>query len=243
MPLQPNGRAPYTSVSAATTAIDAFRDTGMATPITTDVLIRAGVPETIARRTLTSLVELDLIDDTGNPSPTFEAFRTIRDDDEYRQHVQDWLREVYADILRYADPSTDPHDKVQGAFRGYEPGGQRPSMAALLVGLWQYAGLPVPENSPAKSTRSSKPTTKRSTSTKRSQSAPDSRTSKAAQRSELTSTVPGALMAVTPEDVAEMTEDEFTQVWAALGKVALARARKLKTPKVPEVSPEQEDGS
>ena len=143
MPLQPNDKAPYTTGLAAITALDAFRDRGLGIPITADILTRAGVPESISRRTLHSLVLLELIDADGQPSPTFEAFRQARGDEEYRALLQEWLRGVYADVLQYGDPSTDPLDRVQEAFRTYQPAGQRVAMASLLVVLWRYAGLPV----------------------------------------------------------------------------------------------------
>jgi hypothetical protein len=143
MALQANGRAPYTSAAAAITAVDVYRERGLGTPVTADVLIRAGVPESIARRTLASLQELELVGEDGRPTPTFDAFRQTRGEDEYRARVQEWLRDVYADVLQYADPSQDSIERVQEAFRGYEPEGQRKAMASLFVGLWQYAGLPV----------------------------------------------------------------------------------------------------
>jgi hypothetical protein len=143
MPLQANGKAPYTSAAAAIAALEAYRDRGLGTPVTADVLIRAGVPETIARRTLASLQDLELVGEDGRPTPTFDAFRQTRGDDEYRERVQEWLRDLYADVLQYADPSQDSIERVQEAFRGYEPDGQRKAMASLFVGLWQYAGLPV----------------------------------------------------------------------------------------------------
>lgn len=143
MPLQPNAKAPYTSASAAITALDAYRDRGLGTPITAEVLARADVPETITRRTLQALRLLELVDKHGQPTPTFEAFRQARGDEEYQALLQEWLRNVYVDILQYADPSKDRPDRVQEAFRTYEPAGQRTSMTSLLVGLWRYAGLPV----------------------------------------------------------------------------------------------------
>ena len=51
-------------------------------------------------------------------------------------------RRLDADVLQFADPSMHSLDRVTEAFRSYEPAGQRRAMAALLVGLWRYAGLP-----------------------------------------------------------------------------------------------------
>lgn len=143
MALEANGPAPYTTAAAAIAAIDAYRDRGLGAPITSEVLTRAGVPETIARRTLSSLKLLDLIQGDGQPSSQFEDLRLAQGDEEFRTRLQAWLRAVYADVLQYADPATHSLQRVTEAFRSYEPAGQRKSMAALLVGLWKYAGLPV----------------------------------------------------------------------------------------------------
>lgn len=152
--LSPNGPAPYTTAQSLTVVLDAYRDKGLGTPITTEVLARAGVGESIAPRTLNSMKVLGLLLDDGMPSEQFEALRTIRDDAEYRKRIQEWLRGVYADVLQYTDPSVDNASKIAAAFRTYEPAGRRPQMASLLLGLWRYAGLPVAE-APAIPSRSS----------------------------------------------------------------------------------------
>ena len=156
MSLQPNGPAPYSTASAVTTVLNAWRDRGFGVPVTPDTLTRVGVPESLARRTLQSLVSLDLLDDKSQPTEQFRAFRDTRGEDEYRTRLQEWLRGVYADVLQYADPATESYDRVTEAFRTYEPAGQRRGMASLLLGLWRYAGLPVaaaPEGSPRPSPR------------------------------------------------------------------------------------------
>jgi hypothetical protein len=143
MPLEPKGAAPYTSATAAVAALDAYRDRGLGTPITPEILTRAGVPESIARRTLQSLITLELIGEDGRPTEQWQVLSAARGQEEYRARLQEWLRAVYADVLQYADPTTHSLDRIVEAFRSYEPAGQRRSMAALLIGLWKYAGLPV----------------------------------------------------------------------------------------------------
>lgn len=147
MAIQPTGRAPYTTAAAFTTVLDAWRERGLGVPVTPDVLARAGVPESLARRTLQSLVDLELLSEKGEPSEQFESFRSIRGEDEYRGRLQEWLRSAYADVLIYTDPSTASFDSVAEAFRTYQPTGQRRGMASLLLGLWRYAGLPVASDS------------------------------------------------------------------------------------------------
>jgi hypothetical protein len=121
------------------------------------VLIRAGVPESLARRTHASLKLLGLIDENDQPTEQLNALKQARGDDEYRTRLQEWLRGLYVDVLQYTDPSTDASDKVAEAFRTYEPAGQRRAMAALFVGLWKYAGLPVPAESAAQRSSGARP--------------------------------------------------------------------------------------
>jgi len=147
--LLPNGPAPYTTGTSALIAMDAYRDRGLGTPITAEVLTRAGVKETIASRTLVSLKLLGLVEEDGRPSDLWDQLKATRTDEDYQARLQEWLHRVYADVLRYTNPSEDPPDKVADAFRGYKPEGQRMGMASLLIALWRYAGLPVPEGAGA----------------------------------------------------------------------------------------------
>jgi hypothetical protein len=140
--LQANGPAPYTTAAAAITAIEAFRERGFS-PITAETLTRAGVPESIAGRTVNSLKQLGLVDAEGAASEQFKELRLARGDEEYQARLQSWLRGAYEEVLQYTDPSADSPDRVAEAFRSYEPAGQRKAMAALLIGLWKLSGLPV----------------------------------------------------------------------------------------------------
>lgn len=159
MTLSPNGPAPYTSASAATTVLEINRDRGLNGPITSDTLVRAGVSESIARRTLQSLVVLGLVDEDGSVSETLRAFNQARGDIEYEELLEAWLRDVYSDVLNYADPEKDDLKRLTDAFRGYEPAGQRSAMAGLLVGLWRHAGLPTAEPGKQSSPRKRKQST------------------------------------------------------------------------------------
>ena len=242
--LQPNGSAPYTTAAAATAVLDAWRDHGFTTPITADILLtRTGIPESISKRTLQSLRELELVDDSGQPTPVFKAFRETHGDEGYRAALQDWLRDVYGEILQRGDPSTDDPHGIREAFRTYKPAGQRPAMTSLFVGLWRYAGLPV-----AASEASSRPTktaSKTRTSRKQAHKETDSSIGPVGAK-ETSPPAPGLLFGLTESDGAAMTDDEFCEVWAALGKVALARSRKHETAvdqKDSQVSAEAKDES
>src|ERR1700674_4011261 len=124
MPLQAGSHAPYAPPKTVTTVIDGYRNCGLGTPITHDVLIRAGVGESLTHRTLQSFRALELLDGEGMPTPTFTTLREARGED-FNSRGEAWLRSVYEDVLQYADPSTDTPERLAEAFRGYQPNGQR----------------------------------------------------------------------------------------------------------------------
>lgn len=140
MPLVPDGPAPYAPVATILDLIHRFRDRGLGTPFTLDVLTRAGVTESLAPRTLQSLRNLDLVDDQGNPTELFERLRRAPSS-EFQQALEEVVRGVYADVFSFADPSVDSQERVADAFRQYNPPGQRNRMVTLFLGLCQAAGI------------------------------------------------------------------------------------------------------
>lgn len=135
--------APYTTVAAMRTVLDWFRTKSPSGSINANSLVRADVPDSLAARTARALRALGLTDDEGMPTTEWTSLANIRGDEAYRAAFQEWLRDTYSDVLSFCDPSSDDHSKVMQGFHGYQPAGQRASMATLLIGLWEYAGLPV----------------------------------------------------------------------------------------------------
>lgn len=151
MTLQPGSQAPYTTASALITVLDWYRDKAPTVNIDAETVVKAGVPETLATRTVRSLFLLDLIGRDGVPSDQLKELREIKGQEEYNTRFQEWLRGTYASVLEFCDPATDSYNRVQEAFRGFQPSGQRPQMTALFLGLWKYAGLPLAEASKSSS--------------------------------------------------------------------------------------------
>jgi hypothetical protein len=140
MAIQPNGTAPYAPASTVIDLIERFRSHGLQSPFTLEVLLRAGVPESLAPRTLTALKLLDLIDETGKPTPDFILLQEAPSD-QYKIHLATLVRMVYADVFSFADPASDPPERIEDAFRSYQPRGQRARMVTLFMGLCQLAGI------------------------------------------------------------------------------------------------------
>jgi hypothetical protein len=168
VPIKPDGEAPYTSVPAAVSVIERFRKGTLQTPITQDVLRRAGIPEGLVRRTLKAIRLLELIDDSGHPTEQFQMLAKVRPD-EYKDAFAGYLRSVYKDVFTYTDPAHGDMDAIRNAFWGYKPPGQRETMVRLFLGLCEYAEL-IPEQKraqPASSSRKPKDATTAARSRKR----------------------------------------------------------------------------
>jgi hypothetical protein len=142
MPLQPNGPGPYAPPSTIIEVIEVFRERGLRTPFTLEVLTRAGIPESLAPRTLQALKLLDLIDAEGNPLEAFHA--AVRaPEDQFKEAIQDLIVGAYRDVFSFADPGEQNLDRVRDAFRTYTPIGQQDRMVTLFLGLLEWLGLDV----------------------------------------------------------------------------------------------------
>jgi hypothetical protein len=134
------GTAPYAPTKAVIQVINAWRDRPVPTPITADVIKKIGVPTSLVPRTLQALRLLDLLDKNGNPTPAMQDIRKAGND-EYRTRLAEIIRAAYAEVLIYRDPAVDGPDKIEDAFRSFEPVGMRARMVRLFLGLCQEAGI------------------------------------------------------------------------------------------------------
>lgn len=132
--------APYAPPGTILEVITRFRERGMQTPFTADVLSRAGVGESLIRRTLQSLRVLDLIDADGNPTDTLNGLARASQA-ELPERYREWITAAYAEVFQFTDPAQDDPSRVRDAFRSYEPRGQQDRMVTLFMRLCQEAGI------------------------------------------------------------------------------------------------------
>lgn len=158
MALADTGPAPYAPTKAVLLMINLYRVKTIAVPITAAAIHRHGVEESLARRTLSSLKQLDLLDDDGNPTPTMKKIK-VAGDDQFKAVLADWLREAYKPIFTYCDPSD--LEKVSTQFRHYEPTGMRNRMVTLFLGLCAAADLIEKVPAMPRSSQTSRGTTQR----------------------------------------------------------------------------------
>lgn len=140
MAIQKTGSAPYAPASTVIDLIERYRNHGLTIPFTTEVLTRAGVTDSLAARTLQALKLLDLVKEDGMPSDEFAALQEAPSD-EYRSQLAEVIHAAYADVFAFTDPSSDSPERVEDAFRGYQPKGQRPRMVTLFLALCAYVGI------------------------------------------------------------------------------------------------------
>jgi hypothetical protein len=147
MALTSNANAPYAPAASIVNLLKRFRDKGLAFPVTAEVLLRAGIPESLLQRTLQALQLLELIGEDGQPTEVLKKIRAVPEK-EYKATLAAWIKQVYADVFAFADPATEDETHVRDAFRTYLPHGQQERMVNLFLALCAEAGL-APESKKA----------------------------------------------------------------------------------------------
>lgn len=140
MALTSNSNAPYTPAATMVNLLKRFRDKGLAVPVTAEVLLRAGVPDSLINRTLQALQLLELIDENGNATEVLNKIRSAPEKD-YKATLAAWLKHVYAEVFTFVDPATEDETLVRDAFRTYVPHAQQERMVKLFIALCAEAGL------------------------------------------------------------------------------------------------------
>jgi hypothetical protein len=221
MSVTPDQPAPYAPASAVLQLIERHRSKGLPHFIDGDVLQRIGVSDSIIPRTLQTLKALELINEDGGLTETFEGLR-LAPETEYQQRLAEWLKRVYADALTFVDPATDDEVAIRDAFRKYTPTGQHDRMVTLFIGLFTAAGVMAPKQKaqPAKRAAAPAPRVAKSTlaAIVRGQPKPPALKLPNPQASGLPAAIAGLLTTLPSEGGywAKERRDQFMTTFAAL---------------------------
>jgi hypothetical protein len=218
--------APYAPILNVVEFIHTVRDRDMPQPVTPATLQAIGIPEGNAPRTLQALKFLHVLQEDGFYDAAAQRLK-LAGTDEYPEILAELVRDAYQLVFKVVDPASDPEYRIADAFRQYQPDGQRSRMVTLFMGLCAEAGIVT------RAGRAPSRDTKRTDRTpKQLRSAARERLSREVSSVQPTTTgsLPGVAMlfGVTEEDIAELDEGQFQDVWTALGTVARARANARK---------------
>jgi len=227
----PDNRRPYAAPSNVIAVIERVRSRNLPESIDGNFLRLANVPETVHGRVFVTLQFLDLIEADGRPTDKLRAMAGAPDA-QYRDLLADTVRAAYRADFVNVDPSQDSQAKIVDAFRPYEPRSQTDRMVMLFLGLCREARIPTLDAPRERKMQESRPRAARNgkarsaptqgrngTGRERGQSREDG------ERRDDFHASPTLVFGVTEEDIGVLSEDEFNEVWGALGKLARARAR------------------
>lgn len=214
---------PYAPSANVMAVLQRIRRMNMPPKISREFLLGASLSEAIVPRVSAALRFLGLVDEEDRPTDTFKALASSTEDD-YKKLLEQVIRTAYATDFLNIDPATDPQQQIIDTFQRYTPKSQHSRQVMLLLGLCKEAGMVV-YDSPRERPMQQRARSKRTQASKQARNAGDTRMPERRSDEASNPQVSGLLFGVTEDDIAALPEEDFNEVWSALGKVALARAR------------------
>lgn len=213
---------PYAAPANMVAVISRVRTRNVPETINNDFLRIAGVPDAVFGRVMQALRFLGLVHEDGRPTDTLRAISGAPDA-QYRELLAGAVRQAYQEDFQNVDPGQDSQARILDAFRPYQPRSQTGRMVILFLGLCREAGIPILDAPRDRRMREGRP---------RVAALPPARRARAQAPNFSPHSPPGSgtnaggiLFGVTEEDIGLLQEEEFNEVWGALGKLARARAR------------------
>lgn len=131
---------PYASPSNVLAVIRRIRDRGLPDIIDPQFLSQIGISEQGARRTISTLQFLGLIDDDGTPTDVLKSLHRASQN-EYPSELANVIRSAYESIFKAVDPANANDIELNDAFRPFEPASQRSRMVTLFLALCKEAKI------------------------------------------------------------------------------------------------------
>lgn len=225
-------RRPYAPAANVVAVLDRVRRVNLPDVIDNGVLRLAGVSEGAMGRVNYALRFLGLVDPNGRPTDRLRALARA-DDEEGRDLLAAVVREAYASDFARLDPAQDPQPRIVSAFQRYEPRSQIERMVMLFLGLCRAAGIPVldpPRERGIQAGRTAPRATNGARTPRPRERTPDPRGGR--QRSPDAASFDSVPRDSLNFDLHQLDliedEDEFKEVWEALGKARriMGRARR-----------------
>ncbi|MFH1560015.1 MAG: DUF5343 domain-containing protein [Chloroflexota bacterium] len=236
---------PYAPPANMQAFMHRLRRMNMPPRITRDILKVAGISENIIPRVFATLRFLDLVTDKDEPTDTLRGLAGSTED-EYRQLLERTIRRAYADDFESIDPSKDPQERIMNAFQRYTPRSQHGRQVMLFLGLCREAGVQTVDV-PRRRGMRGKSLNQKSTGMalpQRPVQNPDGTGAQLAHRpngQRIANNPPTQFLGITLEDAAHMPEEDFWEVWSAVGTVFLRRAQRTYLVPQSDTAPQTED--
>jgi hypothetical protein len=218
-------RRPYAATSNVLAVLHRARTRNLPEVIDDDFFRLVGVPDVVFGRVRQALRFIGAILEDGRPADVFRSLAAASDE-EFRTLLAGMIRDAYRDDFGRIDPSQDTQAQITNAFRRYRPRSQTSRMVMLFLGLCREAGIPLLDAPRERSMQNgqARPKTIASLPARKKDRSLPGRPEKPSTAPAPTS-APGILFGVSEADVALLDDQDFQEVWDALGKVARARAR------------------
>ncbi len=133
-------KAPYAPATSVISVIKRYRERGLPEPVDNKILKSVGITHGVAPFTLVALRFLGLLDVSGCHTEKFDVLRRASSET-YPLELLQIIQSAYTEIFVIVDPAQDTRERIEDAFRQYDPQAQRDRMVALFLGLCREAGL------------------------------------------------------------------------------------------------------
>ena len=219
---------PYAPPANVQAFLHRLRRMNMPPGITRDLLKSIGISENIIPRLFATLRFLELITDKDEPTDVLRGLAGSTED-EYRQLLEKTVRGAYADDFQNIDPSKDPQERIMNAFQRYTPRPQHSRQIMLFLGLCREAGI-LTVDVPRRRGMRGRSQGHKSTATaviQRNLHRNNDNDGRANQGQRDGQNASMQFLGITPEDAALMPEEDFWEVWNAVGTLFLRRAQRV----------------
>lgn len=149
-------KAPYAPAASVIAVIKRYRERGLPEPVDNKILESVGITHGVVQFTLVALRFLGLLDVSGFHTEKFDILRRASSET-YPSELLQIIQSAYTEIFVIVDPAQDTRERIEDAFRQYDPQAQRDRMVALFLGLCREAGLVISGEVTKKSERRVQP--------------------------------------------------------------------------------------
>lgn len=234
-------KRPYAPPANVVAVIRRTQQINLPDVIDNDFLRVAQISENLFGRVHDALRFLKLVDESGHPEEVLQDI-SAAGEEEYRTLLAGVVREAYGDDFNRIDPAQDTQAVIVDAFRRYSPRSQTKRMVMLFLGLCREAGIPVLEAPRERKMSAAGPRRRTESKPNKANKVGSGASGRAGHQPPPPERQdPGTLFGVTQEDIELLSDDEFDEVWDALGKVVRARGRKTAKTSPPATDQEASD--